>query len=197
MNELLQKHEEKGRKTMPNQNRRVFLKLGLGAFVGAMLPWEAVASTLKGFDTRRSLSFYNTHTDERLEVCYFDGTGYRPQALDQINHILRDHRTDSTKEIDTNLLDLLFTLKCRISPRDPFHVISGYRSPQSNEFLRRHSSGVAEKSFHTKGKAIDIRLPGYNTAQLRNLCIKMNAGGVGYYSRSDFVHIDVGPVRTW
>ncbi len=196
-NNLLQKRKKKGPKTMPSQNRREFIKMGLGAFVGTMLPWAAMAKPLKGFDARRSLSFYNTHTDEKCEVCYFDEVGYRPEALNRINHILRDHRTDTIKEIDPNLLDLLFTLKCRISPRDPFHVISGYRSPQTNERLRRHSSGVAQKSFHTKGQAIDIRLPGYNTAQLRNLCVKMNAGGVGYYSQSDFVHIDIGPVRTW
>lgn len=197
MNNLLQKRETKGLKTMPSQNRREFLKLGLGALVGSMLPLEALATTLKGFDARRSLSFYNTHTNEQLEVCYFDQGSYCPDSLAQINHILRDHRTATIKSIDPDLLDLLFALKCRIRPRDPFHVISGYRSPETNERLRHHTSGVAQKSFHTKGKAIDIRLPGYNTSQLRNLCVKMNAGGVGYYSQSDFVHIDIGPVRTW
>ncbi|RJQ78092.1 MAG: DUF882 domain-containing protein [Desulfobacteraceae bacterium] len=182
---------------MPDHQRRDFLKVALGALAATALPLDTMAATLKGFDARRTLSFYNTHTNEQLKVCYFDQGNYNPEGLTQIDHILRDHRTDTIKQIDPELLDLLFAVKCRVRPRSPFHVISGYRSPATNEMLRRHTSGVAKTSFHTRGQAIDIRLPGYNTAGLRNLCVKLRAGGVGYYSQSDFVHLDVGPVRNW
>lgn len=171
--------------------------MGMGALALSVVPMNALAAALKGFDARRTLAFYNTHTDESLQVCYFEQGAYREDGLVEIARILRDHRTDTVKPIDTALLDLLFAVKCRIRPRGPFHVISGYRSQSTNEMLRRNTSGVAKKSYHTKGQAVDIRLPGYNTSGLRNLCVKMNAGGVGYYSRSDFVHLDIGPIRTW
>lgn len=178
-------------------HRREFLKIALGALAGSALPFNVVSAGLRGGDARRTLSFYNIHTAERLTVCYFKQGAYNPEGLSRINHILRDFRTGTIKPIDTELLDLLFSIKCRIRPRDPFSVISGYRSPATNEMLRRYTTGVAKASFHTRGQAIDIRLPGYGTAALRNLCVKLHAGGVGYYARSDFVHLDVGPVRTW
>jgi uncharacterized protein YcbK (DUF882 family) len=190
----------KGEKTMngpKEMHRRDFLKITMGVVAGCALPFEAVAATLKGFNARRTLSFYNIHTNEQLKVRYFDQGRYRPESLDQINYILRDYRTGTIKPIDTDLLDLLFSIKCRIRPRTPFSVISGYRTPATNAMLRRCTTGVAKASFHIKGKAIDIRLPGHNTAALRNLCVRLRAGGVGYYAQSDFVHVDVGPVRTW
>jgi uncharacterized protein YcbK (DUF882 family) len=178
-------------------NRREFLRLSAGALVGSMLPLPALAATFKGGETKRTLDFYNTHTDEKLDVCYFDGDGYRPTALDKINYILRDFRADEILPIDPLLLDQLFALKIRIQPRAPFHIISGYRTQATNTMLRRCTTGVARSSMHTKGRAIDIRLPGYNTRRLRNLSIALKAGGVGYYPKSDFVHLDTGQVRTW
>ena len=143
------------------------------------------------------LSFYNTHTAEALHVCYYEQGCYRPGALARIDHILRDHRSDDIIHIDPNLLDLLFAIHNRIGRNEPFHVISGYRSPATNEMLRRISRGVAKRSYHTKGKAIDIRLPGFSTQRLRDVCLSMKAGGVGFYPRSNFVHVDTGQVRTW
>ena len=178
-------------------NRRDFLKLAAGALVTGIMPTPALATVLKHTDARRSLSFYNTHTQEKLNVCYFDQTGYRPEALADINYILRDFRTHEILSIDPRLLDQLFLVKARIHPRTPFHIISGYRSAATNAMLRRVSTGVARHSLHTKGQAVDIRLPGYNTHRLRNLCIQLKAGGVGYYPKSDFVHLDTGRVRTW
>lgn len=162
-----------------------------------MLPMPALAATLKHADAKRTLALFNTHTNESVSVCYYDSNGYREEALDQINHILRDYRTDEIQTIDTRLLDQLFTIKSRIHPRTPFHIISGYRSPATNDMLRKVSSGVARSSLHTKGRAIDIRLPGYGTHRLRKLCVNLKAGGVGYYPKSDFVHLDTGVVRTW
>jgi uncharacterized protein YcbK (DUF882 family) len=178
-------------------NRREFLKVSVGTLVSGMLPLPALAGTLKSVGTRRTLGFYNTHTQEKLNICYFDGDGYRPEALDKINFILRDYRADEILPIDPLLLDQLFALKARIQPRTPFHVISGYRSPSTNAMLRRTTSGVARTSLHTEGRAIDIRLPGYSTRRLRSLSLALKAGGVGYYPKSNFVHLDTGPVRTW
>lgn len=171
--------------------------MSLAAVVAGAMPLPAIAGVFREADTPRTLAFYNTHTHEKLNVCYYQPGGYDPGGLARIDYILRDHRTNTIKPIDTDLLDLLFAVKCRVRPQGPFHVISGYRSPATNEMLRRITSGVVKQSFHLKGQAIDIRLPGYDTAAIRDLCIGLGAGGVGYYARSDFVHLDVGPVRTW
>ena len=182
---------------MQHCHRRDFLKLSAGFFGAAFLPLPALASTLDKLDGRRTLSFFNTHTYETLDACYYDQGSYQPQVLEQVNHILRDHRSGKVIAMDSGLLDQLFALKCRIRPRTPFHIISGYRSPETNEKLRRKSRGVASTSLHTVGRAIDIRLPGYDTGRLSKACIAMKAGGVGCYPKSDFVHIDTGRVRTW
>ena len=178
-------------------NRREFLKLSAGALAGPLLPLPALAAALGGAESKRTLALFNIHTQETLSVCYYDQGRYRPEALDQVDLILRDYRTDDILPIDPHLLDQLFALKTRIHPRTPFHVISGYRTPATNAMLRRTSTGVARSSFHTKGRAIDVRLPEYNTRRLRDLSIKLKAGGVGYYSKSDFVHLDTGNFRTW
>ena len=171
--------------------------MGLGALAGSMLPFKAMALVQTQADTPRNLAFYNIHTDERLEVCYYCQGAYCPDALTSINHILRDFRSGELKSIDTDLLDLLYQVKYQTGTREPFQVISGYRSPATNEMLRRHTNGVAKRSYHTKGKAIDIRLAGYATRKLRDLCVRLHTGGVGYYAHSNFVHLDIGPFRTW
>ncbi len=178
-------------------SRRDFIKLSAGAFAASFLPLPALASALTESDARRHLAFHNTHTGETADVCFYDWGDYCPEALQQINHILRDHRTNDVKPIDLKLLDRLYALKVKIGTDTPFHVISGYRSPATNAMLRKISTGVARKSFHTRGMAIDIRLPDYDTRKLRDACIALNSGGVGYYRDSDFVHLDTGPVRHW
>ncbi len=178
-------------------DRREFLKLSAGAFAAAFLPLQTLAATLPEIDTARRLSFYNTHTGESLDICYFDGSAYCRDALDQINYILRDHRAREVHPIDVRLLDQLYAIKSKVRPETPFYVISGYRSPETNSMLRQTTTGVARTSFHTKGKAVDIRLPGYSTGHLRDLCIAMKSGGVGFYANSDFVHLDTGPIRCW
>jgi uncharacterized protein YcbK (DUF882 family) len=180
-----------------NFHRRDFLKLGAGILISSVLPVNALASVLKESGSRRTLSFYHTHTAERLRVCYFQDGTYQPESLEQIDHILRDHRTGDINPIDPELLDQLYAIYCHLRPKDPFHVISAFRSQRTNEMLRGKSRGVASKSFHTQGKAIDIRLPNIGTKRLRNFCISLHSGGVGYYSRSNFLHIDTGPVRSW
>ena len=162
-----------------------------------MVPVPAKAAVAKPAPAHRDLALFNTHTRESVALTYYDAGRYLPKSLDRINTILRDHRTDDVKPIDPRLLDALFALKSRIDIQAPIHIISGYRSPATNAKLRQRSKGVARTSYHVLGKAVDIRLPGYRTDLLRNQCLKLKSGGVGYYPASDFVHIDTGPVRRW
>lgn len=147
----------------------------------------------------RRLAFHNTHTGEDVDVVYWSDGRYLPDALAEINRVLRDHRTSEVKAIDRRVLDLLYELRVRLGTARPFHVISGYRSPESNEYLRGLSptSGVARMSQHTLGRAIDVRLPGLEIEAIRAAALEMRRGGVGYYPASDFVHVDVGRFRTW
>ncbi|HSO18078.1 MAG TPA: DUF882 domain-containing protein [Desulfosarcina sp.] len=181
---------------MDTCSRRDFIKIGTGLAGAWLLPAAGWAALLP-HDSRRSLAFFNTHTGERLRVCYFRDGAYSSGALQQINHILRDHRTGDIKVMDRRLMDLLFTVRHRLGCDDPFHIISGYRSPATNRKLRQQSSGVAKFSYHTLGRAIDIRLPGCDTRKLKQACLDSELGGVGYYPRSDFVHVDTGAIRTW
>jgi uncharacterized protein YcbK (DUF882 family) len=145
----------------------------------------------------RFLAFNNLHTGETTKLVYWEKGRYIKGALAEINHILRDHRTNDVARIDTALLDQLFVLHTKLGSRTPFQVISGYRSPKSNSMLHNHSNGVAKKSMHVQGKAIDIRLQDAHLINVRNAALAMNCGGVGYYPESQFVHIDTGRVRHW
>ncbi len=122
---------------------------------------------------------------------------YIPGALTEINHILRDHRNGEVGSVDHRLLDLLHAINSRLDNSKPFHIISGFRSEQTNAMLAERSNGVAKHSLHMYGLAIDIRLPGHDLVTLRKTAIALKGGGVGYYPRSDFVHLDVGSVRYW
>ena len=122
---------------------------------------------------------------------------YLLEALADINNILRDHRTGEVRSIDTRLLDLLDAICKRLQSHQPFHIISGYRSAATNALLRKRGKGVARRSLHLEGKAVDIRLPGCDLSLLCHAAMSLKQGGVGYYRRSKFVHIDVGRVRYW
>jgi len=181
---------------MDSWNRRDFLKIGTGFLATCLVPaigWSAPVPD----STRRSLSFFNTHTSERIALCYFKDGAYCPDAMKRVNHILRDHRTGDLQVMDSQLLDLLYTINRHVGSDSAFHIISGYRSPKTNARLRKQSSGVAKFSYHMLGRAIDIRLPGYETRKLRQACLDLKLGGVGYYPQSDFVHVDTGAFRSW
>jgi uncharacterized protein YcbK (DUF882 family) len=178
-------------------SRRYFLSAGLVTTVACLFPLKAVAAASKIFSAERALSFYNTHTEENMEAVYWNQGMYMPQALADINYILRDYRTGEVKEINTDLLDLLFTLRQKLETTVPFNIISGYRSPETNYFLSSMSKGVVKNSMHIQGMAIDIRLPGYELKTLQRAAIDLRRGGVGYYPSSDFVHVDVGRIRYW
>jgi uncharacterized protein YcbK (DUF882 family) len=147
----------------------------------------------------KRLAFYNTHTSEAVDVVYWADGGYVPEGLRLIDRVLRDHRTGAVQPMDRRLLDLLFDLRTTLGTRQPFQIISGFRSPESNAYLRGLSpaSGVAKQSQHMLGRATDIRVPGVPLDKLRALALAMKKGGVGFYPSSNFVHVDVGRVRRW
>jgi len=175
----------------PTLSRRQFLRLGM---LAAALPLPAFASREAA---ERRLGFLNLHTGEKLDLPYWIEGDYLPESLAEINRVLRDHRTGAVAAIDIQLLDLLDRVKAALGTAQPFQVISGYRSPASNSLLATNSSGVARRSLHMEGKAIDIRIPGVPLADLRRAGLMLKGGGVGYYPGSNFVHLDVGRVRTW
>jgi uncharacterized protein YcbK (DUF882 family) len=146
---------------------------------------------------RRSLKFYALHTGESLTTTYWENGRYIPDELARVNYVLRDFRANEVKPIDPALLDLLTRINHRLGTNEPFQVISGYRSPVTNAMLHANSEGVAVHSLHLEGKAIDICVPGRSLAQLRGAALAQQSGGVGYYPKSNFVHVDTGRVRFW
>jgi uncharacterized protein YcbK (DUF882 family) len=158
---------------------------------------RAVSPNIRVIDTPRSLAFFNTRTNEHCRVTYWRDGGYDLDALRQIDYILRDDRANEVREIDRGLLDLVHDLQKRTRVEAPIHVISGYRSKATNDYLRAHSRGVAGGSLHVEGRAIDLNIPGIRLKTVRTTAIGMHRGGVGYYPRSKFVHVDVGEPRIW
>ena len=181
--------------------RRQFLKFGAAlacAGAGQLLAPHAHPEPVAAFrPPLRHLTLYNLHTDEVLDLDYGCGESYIPAAMTRIAQVLRDFRTGEQHEIDPALMDRLYELAAALGADPVFSVISGYRSPQTNELLRSRSSGVALRSLHMDGRAIDVRLRGVGCALLAACAQNLGRGGVGFYGRSDFVHLDTGAVRTW
>jgi len=175
-------------------HRRLFLKACASVTAGVICP--PVFATTK-IQPERKLSFQNLHTGETVNTTYWAEGQYLEDALIDINRVLRDHRTDEIYPVDTSLLDLLHDLQLKVDNSNPFSIISGYRSPATNKQLSSKSSGVAKRSLHMQGKAIDIRLPGLELDRLHKAALAMQQGGVGYYPRSNFIHVDTGRVRYW
>lgn len=149
---------------------------------------------------RYMLHLHHTHTGEDIDIVYRIGDTYLPEAVEKLNYFLRDHRTQDTTDYDPQEFDLLHAVMARLRrPGGVIDIVCGYRTPESNEYLRTRSTetGVAEHSQHMLGKAIDIQVPGVATSALRDAALEIGAGGVGYYPTSHFVHVDVGPVREW
>ncbi len=176
-----------------NKRRRSLLKAALGGLIASILPPLRRADAV---DERR-LDFFHTHTGKHLDVIFKRGDAYVPEGLVQINEFLSDFRTGDVNDMDPQLLDLIYDLRQALGSNGTYEVISGYRSPQTNDMLRSRSSGVAKNSQHLYGKAIDIRLSDVELHKLRDTAIAMQRGGVGYYADSNFVHIDTGRVRRW
>ena len=178
-------------------DRRGFLKIGAQAALCTAFPVSALASIDRLLTPKRNLFLFNTHTGQKLDVCYYAKGRYLPEALNKINFILRDYRTEEIKPIHKGLLNLLHSVSMTLDRPTRIHIVSGYRSPETNAALRKKSKRVAKNSLHIQGEAADIRIPGYDTRWLRNVCVNLKAGGVGYYRKSEFVHVDIGLVRYW
>lgn len=179
---------------MERLSRRGFMLFGI-ASAGLLSTSPALAKIYTS--SERKLSFYNTHTTEEISTVYWADGDYVADGLQNLNRVLRDHRSGDVYPIDTELLDLLFVLRNQVESRKPFQVISGYRSPQTNAILHRNSSGVANRSYHMQGMAIDIRLNDCDLNHLHKAALALHSGGVGYYPGSNFIHVDVGPLRNW
>ncbi|HKD20476.1 MAG TPA: YcbK family protein [Rhizomicrobium sp.] len=181
---------------MPLTLERRRLLVGAGAAFAVFCPFSSALAEIAHAGAR-TLDFNNIHTGEKLKIDYWADGSYVPDALETINHLLRDYRNGEVHVIEPKLLDLLTILNARLETSAPFEVISGYRSPATNAMLREEHHGVAAKSLHMQGMAIDIRVRDRSLQNLHNAALGLHAGGVGYYPTSDFVHVDVGRVRTW
>lgn len=173
--------------------RRRFLQTAAMALPLAAAPGLVMATP----GEPRRLRFYHTHTGEKLDVVYHEDGAYLPDALSELNYLLRDFRSGDVVGIDPALLDFLHASQRRLGSIGTYEIISAYRSPATNELLRRRGGGVAKRSMHLQGRAIDVRLTGVDTHDLRRAARELVGGGVGYYAKSDFVHLDTGRVRWW
>jgi uncharacterized protein YcbK (DUF882 family) len=161
-------------------------------------PGSAASVTAHDASEVHRLHLYHTHTAESIDVVYREGNQYLPEAISQLDYFLRDSRTGDVHHFDPRLFDLLNDLTASLGRRDAeISVICGYRTPSTNAYLRRRSRRVAKHSLHMEAEAIDIRVSGVSTRELQLAALALHRGGVGYYRRSQFVHVDVGPVRRW
>jgi uncharacterized protein YcbK (DUF882 family) len=177
-----------------DHSRRAFMILAAGAVASAVsLPASAAYRPLQV----KTVALNNLHTGERISAPFWEQGRYLPDVLKRVNWVLRDHRTDEVRPISPELLDLLWTLQQKLHAHEPFQVISGYRSPATNAMLAATTDGVAQNSLHTRGMAIDVRVPGRSLAKVHRAAVSLGLGGVGYYPRSDFIHVDTGRVRYW
>lgn len=186
-----------------DSDRRGFLRHGvtagmMAALGASILPGTALAqnaspAVLGG----RDIHLFNAHTGEKFQGTYWVNGRYLPDAFSGIKGVMRDHRSGETFPIDPRLMDILYVLQNKVDNFGGFKVFSGYRSPKSNAMLRRNGEGVAKQSLHMTGQAIDIALPGTQLSRLHKTAIAVHSGGVGYYPKTGFVHVDTGRVRTW
>jgi uncharacterized protein YcbK (DUF882 family) len=178
-------------------SRRRFLKgMACGSLLAMGSP-QIVQAAFSGFTSHKTLSLEHHHTGDTLKLTYFEQGRYIHGALEEVSYFLRDYHNDAVHSVDPALLDQLHAVKLLLGTNKPFHIVSGYRSPGTNASLRRHSRGVAKHSLHMEGKAVDIRIEGVSANAIRNAALTLQRGGVGYYPRSNFVHVDTGEIRTW
>jgi uncharacterized protein YcbK (DUF882 family) len=183
--------------TKPVMSRRAFVG-GMAIGLAAASPAFASApSILKGAGDFRALNVVNSHTSERLNCVYWIEGRYVPEALEAFNYILRDWREDLIKPIDPRTLDIMAATHGLLGCSEPFHIISGYRCPKTNAMLRSRSSRVAQNSYHIRGMAVDLSLRSRTVWEVANAARSLGGGGVGRYSRSNFTHVDSGPIREW
>jgi len=174
-------------------SRRQFLQFSSAAALTSLSPLALSSQQTPA----RTLALRNLHTGEATHATYWADGQYQMDELAQLNRLLRDHRNDQVAEMDPLLLDNIHRLQAHMNYSGEVHIISGYRSPESNEKLRKMGHRVAKKSFHLQGRAIDLRLPKQALPEVHRAALNMRAGGVGYYPHSNFIHLDTGRVRRW
>lgn len=181
-----------------NLDRRQVLSMGLVGLLGAIVPLLPSRRAFASANTASwRVAIRHSHTGETFNGVYRVGDTYLPEAFERLNYVLRDFRTNEVFPMDPRALDIVSIIQKKTGARAPVEVLSGYRSPKTNAMLRHNSGGVAKNSLHMYGQAIDIRMRGYNTSKLRKIATALHAGGVGYYPKSNFVHVDTGAVRSW
>jgi len=185
----------------PALGRRRLLAGGCACALAVMLPVPALAARLHRTSSHRRrprrIDLVSVPTEEKVSVVYWDGGGYDLGALREVDHALRDYRTGEVRPVDPRLLELLHDLRWLLGTSQPVQVLSGYRSPQTNAWMRRHDARVAPHSYHLDAKAADVRLHGLDGGRVLQAALALRGGGVGYYPRRDFVHVDTGPLRVW
>lgn len=173
----------------------------LGAFaattIAAAPTYSMAAGFLRGGGDIRRLRMTNGRTGERIDMIYWVEGDYIKEALREVNYFMRDWRRDEAAKIDARNIDIMAAAHRLLDTREPYQLLSGYRSPATNAMLARRSGGVAKKSYHMKGMAADLRVAGRSVNQIARAAASCKAGGVGRYSGSNFVHMDCGPVRQW
>jgi len=177
-------------------DRRDILKLGLAGTLATIIPLSFASEANAARNTWR-VGFRHAHTGESFNGVYRVGNKYLPEAFERINYALRDFRTGEVFPMDPRVVDIMAMIQRKAQTRNPLEIFSGYRSPKTNNRLRKNTRGVAKNSFHMYGQALDLHIDNYSTRNLRNIAVGLRAGGVGYYPKSQFVHVDTGSVRSW
>ena len=183
--------------TVCGLTRRGLMGIFAATMVAAAPTYSLAFGLLKGAGDIRRVSMYSARTGESVDTIYWIEGEYIPEVLNEINHFMRDWRSGDTIKIDPRNMDIIAATHRLLDVNEPYMLLSGYRSPATNALLRSQSGGVARNSLHMKGQAADLRLQSRSVSQMARAAKACSAGGVGTYSRSDFVHMDCGPVRSW
>jgi uncharacterized protein YcbK (DUF882 family) len=178
-------------------SRRRFLQGLACTSLAAISTPKAALAAFPGYWGHKTLALEHHHTGETLNLTYYEQGRYIYGALDEIDYFLRDYHNDEVHRVDPALLDQLYDVKLLLGTNKPFEIVSGYRSPETNADLRRHSRGVARQSLHMEGRAVDVRMQGVSPSSIRAAASVLQRGGIGYYPNSNFVHLDTGDIRTW
>ena len=180
-----------------NFSRRALLRIFAATAVVAAPTYSNAFGVLRGAGDIRRISMFSGRTGESIDVIYWIEGDYIKESVREINHFMRDWRTDGVHQIDLRTIDIMAASRNLLETGEPYKLLSGYRTPQTNAMLRSRSRSVARNSLHMEGKAADLRMSSRSVSQVARAASSCNAGGVGRYSRSNFVHVDCGPIRTW